>query len=162
MAARSAEWSAPCSPRQGARRADRDRSRGVSRRRSEGTGRPAHRQNPRGLSRRRRGAARTGDPQAIRLRLEGGFEPEKPTRSLGSRRGPPVAGLGYAAIRDVAVSWLKHDEGSPARVKQAYAFVPPNADVSCAISSTSASTRTSRPMALDGVMAHVAERDGSS
>ena len=34
---------------------------------------------------------------------------------------PPVAGLGYAAIRD-AVVWLKHDAGSLAPVRHTYAF----------------------------------------
>ena len=35
--------------------------------------------------------------------------------------GPPVAGLGYAAVRD-AVEWFRHDSAAPVRVSLAYAF----------------------------------------
>lgn len=56
-----------------------------------------------------------------RLRLKGGFEPGKTYEVLCLAEAPPVAGLGYAAIRD-AVAWLKHDPDSPAKVKHAYAF----------------------------------------
>jgi len=56
-----------------------------------------------------------------RLRLKGGFEPGKTYEVFYLAEAPPVAGLGYAAIRD-AVAWLKHDAGSLASVKHAYAF----------------------------------------
>jgi hypothetical protein len=56
-----------------------------------------------------------------RLRLKGGFEPGKTYEVFYLAEGPPIAGLGYAAIRD-AVAWLKHDPDSPAKVKHAYAF----------------------------------------
>jgi hypothetical protein len=56
-----------------------------------------------------------------RIRLKGGFEPGKTYEVFYLAESPPVAGLGYAAIRD-AVAWLKHDPTSPAKVKHAYAF----------------------------------------
>lgn len=55
------------------------------------------------------------------LRLKGGFEPGKTYEISYLAEAPPVAGLGYAAIRD-AVAWLKHSPDSPAPVKYAYAF----------------------------------------
>ena len=56
-----------------------------------------------------------------RLRLKGGFEPGKTYEVFYLAEAPPVAGLGYAAIRD-AVAWLKHDSGALVSVKHAYAF----------------------------------------
>lgn len=56
-----------------------------------------------------------------RLHLEGGFEPGKTYEIFYLAEAPPLAGLGYAAIRD-AVAWLKHDAGSLAPIKHAYAF----------------------------------------
>ena len=56
-----------------------------------------------------------------RLRLRGGFELGKTYEVSYLAEAPPVAGLGYAAIRD-AVAWLKHAPDSPAPVKHAYAF----------------------------------------
>jgi hypothetical protein len=56
-----------------------------------------------------------------RLRLAGGFEPGKTYEVFYLSEAPPLAGLGYAAIRD-AVAWLKNDPASPAKVKHAYAF----------------------------------------
>ena len=56
-----------------------------------------------------------------RLRLKSGFELGKTYEVFYLAEAPPVAGLGYAAIRD-AVAWLKHDPASPAKVKHAYAF----------------------------------------
>ena len=56
-----------------------------------------------------------------RIHLNGGFEPGKTYEVFYLAESPPVAGLGYAAIRD-AVAWLKHDAGSLAPVKHAYAF----------------------------------------
>lgn len=56
-----------------------------------------------------------------RIRLEGGFETGKTYEVSYLAEAPPVAGLGYAAIRD-AVAWLKRNAGSLAPVKHAYAF----------------------------------------
>ncbi|MDB6004798.1 MAG: hypothetical protein JWR15_1785 [Prosthecobacter sp.] len=56
-----------------------------------------------------------------RLHLEGGFELGRTYEMFYLAEAPPLAGLGYAAIRD-AVAWLKHDAGSLAPVKHAYAF----------------------------------------
>ena len=56
-----------------------------------------------------------------RLRLKGGFEPGKTYEVFYLAEAPPIAGLGYAAIRD-AVAWLKHDPASPAKVTHAFAF----------------------------------------
>ena len=56
-----------------------------------------------------------------RLHLEGGFELGKTYEIFYLAEAPPLAGLGYAAIRD-AVAWLKHDLSSLAPVKHAYAF----------------------------------------
>lgn len=56
-----------------------------------------------------------------RIRLKGGFEAGRTYEVSYLAASPPVAGLGYAAIRD-AVTWLKHDKGSLAAVKHAYAF----------------------------------------
>lgn len=55
------------------------------------------------------------------IRMEGGFEPGKTYEVTYLAENPPVAGLGYAAIRD-AVSWLRHGDDSPIRVDHAYAF----------------------------------------
>jgi len=91
-----------------------------------------------------------------RLHLEGGFEPGKTYEIFYLSEAPPVAGLGYAALRD-AVSWLKYDATSLAPVKHAYAF------------GASQCGRMLRDfvylgfnadekdrLALDGVMAHIA------
>jgi hypothetical protein len=56
-----------------------------------------------------------------RIQLVGGFAPGKTYEVSYLSEAPPVAGLGYAAIRD-AVAWLKHDATSLAKVKHAYAF----------------------------------------
>jgi hypothetical protein len=56
-----------------------------------------------------------------RLSLKGGFEPGKTYEVFYLAEAPPVAGLGYAALRDT-VAWLKHGAGSPVKVKQVYGF----------------------------------------
>ncbi len=91
-----------------------------------------------------------------RVTLEGDFEAGKTYEIAYMAENPPVAGLGLAAIRD-AVAWLKHDPGSLAPVRHAYAF------------GSSQCGRLLREfiylgfnadergrMALDGVIAHVA------
>lgn len=91
-----------------------------------------------------------------RLRLAGGFEPGKTYEVFYLAEAPPVAGLGYAAIRD-AVAWLKHDPASPAKVKHAYAFGASQCgrflrDFVYLGFNTDEQDR----MALDGVLSHVA------
>lgn len=91
-----------------------------------------------------------------RLRLEGGFELGKTYELFYLAAGPPVAGLGYAAIRD-AVEWLKHDPGSLAPVEHAYAF----GSSQCGrflrdFLYLGFNTDEQDRRALDGVMAHVA------
>jgi hypothetical protein len=56
-----------------------------------------------------------------RLHLKGGFEAGKTYEVAYLAEAPPVAGLGYAAIRDAA-AWLKNAPDSLAPVKHAYAF----------------------------------------
>lgn len=94
--------------------------------------------------------------QSGRLRLEGGFEPGKTYEVFYLSEAPPVAGLGYAAIRD-AVAWLKHDPASPAKVKHAYAFGASQCgrflrDFVYLGFNTDEQDR----MALDGILSHVA------
>ena len=91
-----------------------------------------------------------------RLHLESGFEPGKTYEIFYLSEAPPVAGLGYAAIRD-AVSWLKHDAASLAPVKHAYAFGASQCgrmlrDFVYLGFNTDEQDR----IALDGVMAHIA------
>ncbi|MEQ1750074.1 MAG: alpha/beta hydrolase domain-containing protein, partial [Prosthecobacter sp.] len=91
-----------------------------------------------------------------RIRLKGGFEPGKTYEVFYLAEAPPVAGLGYAAIRD-AVSWLKHDPASPAKVKHAYAFGASQCgrflrDFVYLGFNTDEQDR----IALDGIMSHVA------
>jgi hypothetical protein len=91
-----------------------------------------------------------------RLHLDAGFEPGKTYEIFYLSEAPPVAGLGYAAIRD-AVSWLKHDKTSLAPVKHAYAFGASQCgrmlrDFVYLGFNTDEQDRA----ALDGVMAHIA------
>lgn len=91
-----------------------------------------------------------------RIRLEGGFEPGRTYEVFYLAEAPPVAGLGYAAIRD-AVAWLKHDATSLAKVKHAYAF----GSSQCGrflrdFLYLGFNTDEQDRQALDGVMAHVA------
>ncbi len=91
-----------------------------------------------------------------RLRLKGGFEPGKTYEVFYLAEAPPVAGLGYAAIRDAA-AWLKHDPASPAKVKHAYAFGASQCgrflrDFVYLGFNTDEQDR----MALDGILSHVA------
>ena len=90
------------------------------------------------------------------LRLEGGFEPGKTYELFYLAESPPVAGLGYAAIRD-AVAWLKHGEDSLAPVEHACAF----GSSQCGrflrdFLYLGFNTDEEDRQALDGVMAHVA------
>ena len=55
------------------------------------------------------------------ITLEGGFEPGKLYEIFYRSKNPPIAGLGFAAIRDVA-TWLKHQADAIAPVRYAYAF----------------------------------------
>jgi hypothetical protein len=91
-----------------------------------------------------------------RLYLEGGFEPGKTYEIFYLAEAPPLAGLGYAAIRD-AVAWLKHDASSLAPIKHAYAFGSSQCGrflrdfVYLGFNTDEQDRQT-----LDGVMAHVA------
>ena len=55
-----------------------------------------------------------------RVTLTGGFQPGRTYELSYRTANPPVAGVGLAAVRDVA-SWLKHDPGATAPVRFAYA-----------------------------------------
>ena len=55
------------------------------------------------------------------LRVDGGLQPGVTYELFYLTEAPPVAGLGYAAIRDAA-AWLKHAPTSLAKVKHTYAF----------------------------------------
>lgn len=55
-----------------------------------------------------------------RLTFSDGFEPGKTYEITWLAEHPPVAGLGFAAIRD-AISWIKHDPTSPAAGLPVYA-----------------------------------------
>lgn len=91
-----------------------------------------------------------------RLYLEGGFVPGRTYELSYLSEAPPIAGLGYAAIRD-AVAWLKYDPASPAKVKHAYAFGASQCgrflrDFMYLGFNTDVQDR----MVLDGVMSHIA------
>ncbi|MBI5686258.1 MAG: hypothetical protein HZC54_14390 [Verrucomicrobia bacterium] len=91
-----------------------------------------------------------------RVTLEGGFEPGKTYEISYLAENPPVAGLGLAAIRD-AVAWLKHDAGSLAPVRHAYAFGPSQCGrLLREFVYLGFNTDERGRQALDGVMAHVA------
>src|SRR5215831_2788134 len=53
--------------------------------------------------------------------LKGGFQPGHMYEITYQAANPPVAGLGFAAVRDVA-AWLRHGADSMSPVKFAYAF----------------------------------------
>lgn len=55
------------------------------------------------------------------ITLDGGFEPGKAYEIFYAAKNPPVAGLGFAAMRD-ATAWLKHAPDSVAPVRFAQAF----------------------------------------
>ena len=91
-----------------------------------------------------------------RLRLKGEFEPGKTYEVSYLAEAPPVAGLGYAAIRD-AVAWLKHASDSLAPVKHVYAF----GSSQCGrflrdFMYLGFNTDEENRPALDGVVAHIA------
>lgn len=91
-----------------------------------------------------------------RVRLKGGFKLGKTYEVSYLAEAPPVAGLGYAAIRD-AVAWLKHAPDSPAPVKHAYAF----GSSQCGrflrdFLYLGFNTDEQERPALDGVVAHIA------
>ncbi|MEO7799604.1 MAG: alpha/beta hydrolase domain-containing protein [Opitutaceae bacterium] len=55
------------------------------------------------------------------ITLEGGFEPGKTYEVFYQATNPPVAGLGFVAVRDTA-AWLKHRSDSLAPARFVYAF----------------------------------------
>ncbi|MBI5819804.1 MAG: hypothetical protein HZA88_12540 [Verrucomicrobia bacterium] len=94
--------------------------------------------------------------EGLRVTLDGGFEAGKTYEISYLAENPPVAGLGLAAIRD-AVAWLKHDSGSLAPVRHAYAF----GSSQCGrllreFVYLGFNTDEKERLVMDGVMAHVA------
>ena len=55
------------------------------------------------------------------VRLDSGFEPGKTYEVAYRASNPPVAGLGFVAMRDFA-AWLKHQPDAVAHVRYTYAF----------------------------------------
>jgi hypothetical protein len=53
--------------------------------------------------------------------LEGGLTAGTTYQVFYESEAPPIAGLGYAAVRD-AVEWFRYADSSPIRVSRAYAF----------------------------------------
>jgi hypothetical protein len=53
--------------------------------------------------------------------LEGGFEPGRIYELSFRAANPPVGGLGFVAVRDLA-SWIKHEPSALATARYAYAF----------------------------------------
>jgi hypothetical protein len=53
--------------------------------------------------------------------LDGGFEPGKTYEVAYRAANPPVAGLGFVAVRDFA-TWLKHQDDSDIKSRYVYAF----------------------------------------
>ena len=68
-----------------------------------------------------RDSARAVAPRGHTVTLDGGFEPGTTYEVSYRAANPPVAGLGFAAIRDTA-SWLKHQPDAAAPVRYAYGF----------------------------------------
>lgn len=60
-------------------------------------------------------------PDLRRIRLASGFQPGRIYELVYEATEPRVAGLGFAAVRDL-VSHLKYDPATPAPVRYAYAF----------------------------------------
>ena len=59
--------------------------------------------------------------QDNQLHLKNGFEPGKTYEIFYLAEDPPVAGLGYAAVRD-AIAWLKHDPFHAGSIQHVCAF----------------------------------------
>ncbi|MCP5557493.1 MAG: hypothetical protein H7A55_07035 [Verrucomicrobiaceae bacterium] len=94
--------------------------------------------------------------QGKRIQMKGGFEVGQTYEVFYLAEGPPVAGLGYTAIRD-AVAWLKKGADSLAHVEHAYAF----GSSQCGrflrdFMYLGFNTDEQDHQALDGVIAHVA------
>ena len=56
-----------------------------------------------------------------RVTLDGGFEPGSRYELAYVAEDPPVAGLGFAAVRDT-IAWIRHHPGAPVSAGQAVAF----------------------------------------
>jgi hypothetical protein len=90
------------------------------------------------------------------LTLEGGFEPGRTYEISWLAENPPVAGLGFAAIRDAA-AWLKHDPDSLAPVPHLYAFGASQCGRYLRdFVYRGFNTDTSERIALDGIIPHIA------
>ena len=67
--------------------------------------------------------------------LDAGFEPGTTYQVFYRAANPPVAGLGFVAVRDTA-SWLKHQPDAAAPVRRAYGFGSSQSGRFCAASFT--------------------------
>ena len=76
------------------------------------------------------------------MTLDGGFEAGKTYQIAYRAANPPVAGLGFVAMRDF-VAWLKHQPDAVATVRHAYAFGASQSGRYLATFCTRASTPTS-------------------
>ncbi len=90
------------------------------------------------------------------LSLEGGFEPGKTYEVFYEAVNPPIAGLGFAAIRDTA-AWLKHPSAGLAPVRFVHAFGSSQSGrfLRGFLYEGFATDERDQPV-LDGVMAHIA------
>lgn len=88
--------------------------------------------------------------------LEGGFDPGRTYVVSYRAAHPPVAGLGFAAIRD-ATAWLKHAPEAVAPVRQAYTFGSSQSGrfLRDFVYQGFNTDERGRPV-FDGVMAHIA------
>lgn len=90
------------------------------------------------------------------IALEGGFEPGKTYEIFYRSTNPPVAGLGFAAVRDTA-AWLKNQPDSVAPVRFVYAFGGSQSGrfLRSFLYEGFNTDERDRPV-FDGVMAHIA------
>jgi hypothetical protein len=82
-------------------------------------------------------------PDISALYLKDGFAPGHIYELSYQAKGAVVAGLGFAALRDMA-SAVKHERGGPIAAERVYAFALRKTDGCCGNSCTKASTPTSR------------------
>lgn len=90
------------------------------------------------------------------ITLEGGFEPGKTYEIFYRATHPPIAGLGFAAVRDTA-AWLKNQPDSVAPVRFIYAFGASQSGrfLRSFLYEGFNTDERDRPV-FDGVMAHIA------
>jgi len=94
--------------------------------------------------------------------LDGGFEPGKTYEISFRAANPPVAGLGFIAMRDFA-AWLKHEAAAVAPVRYAYAFgASQSGRFLRSFLYEGFNTDEHDRQVFDGVMAHIAGAAGIS